>query len=412
MKIKISSLALFSLLLISCGSDDSSSSQSSFYCNVEKQGNTVRQDFLIPGEFEGSFEVSVKNGVATVVSKKAFFNVSKTAMNAICESVAEELEEEKNTTYECGNGSFVVIQKISAKELGSSGEVFDGLQRKCRDLEEEWSEPSRTSSSMKEEKSSSSFEKISSSSLANSSSSSVKSSSSSEESSSSVKEISRVIHDEDFDGWSAASDLTVDYSAVMSAAFPSNKVLCLYEDSSFKTGINLDFDMPEGVLEFFFRPHEDFFDEPRVLVGNDGARLLVYFDQKNIVLMMNKNDVYRYIKEEAEILNGWNFVRVVWGENKASLFLNNGKVGEMDLEGGYAASPRSGEQELIVGAKSACCMSGAGMSSSMGTSADFGAINVYIPPKEDSEEPEEDDSEEDDGETVVEEQNLSEETDD
>lgn len=185
-------------------------------------------------------------------------------------------------------------------------------------------------------------------------------------------------NDDVFDGFYLAPEAFDGDSALFFEDF-DGRVLCLYSDSLYNTGFLMQEDLASGKLEFFFRPHEDFFDAPRVLIGNDGARLLIYFDGDNLVLMMNKNNFFRFIKEPVEIQDDWNYVKAQWGNDSAYLYLNNVKVGGMELIGGYVASTRFGEQELIIGQKSNCCMSGADMNKSMRTSVDFGPIKLSVP---------------------------------
>lgn len=389
MKIKLLSLSLLSLFFISCGGDDSSSSsQEGFFCNVTKQKGLVKQEFQIPGVFDGSVEVSVKNGEACIVTRKTFFGFSKAEMDEICDELEYDLGEDLDNgkaTAECGGNSLYVSQKMSSKSLGSPSDVAAEMQEECDEYEEDWLEYSLRSSSSSKETPSSSSERKSSSSLEEKSSSSSKPSSSSSssseepETSSSEETIVRVIHEDAFDGMSIAPDAFAGDDSTLYFEDFGGKVLCLYDDSVYNTNFLMEEDLPSGKLEFFFRPHEDFFRAPRVLIGNDGARLLVYYDGTNLVLMMNKNNVFRYIKQPAEILTDWNYVLAEWGDGRASLFLNNELVGEMALESGYEASERSWEHEIVIGQKSNCCMSGADMNSQMRTSADFGPIRVSVP---------------------------------
>lgn len=389
MKTKLLSFVLLSTLLIACG-DDSSSSQEEFYCNVNRQKNVVRQDFFVPGVMDGYVEISVKNGEAHIIQQINVQGISKTEVDEKCDSLKYLYG--NSATLDCDDGNVYMSLTTSSEEVGAPSEVIADLESICDLYEEAWlnelSSNSNTqpSSSSKNQSNSISIKKSSSSSVNNPyseeseiSSSEEPESSSSEEPVSSSSEFVRVYHDDAFDGMSVAPDAFADDDSTLYFEDFGGNVLCLYRDSAYNTGFFMEENLPSGKLEFFFRPHEDFFDAARVLIGNDGARLLVYYDGMNLVLMMNKSNVFRYVQKPAEILNDWNYVQVIWGDDRAALYLNNEMVGEMELEGGYESSDRSWEHELVIGQKSECCMSGAGMNSRMRTSADFGPIKVSVP---------------------------------
>lgn len=408
MKKIVLTACIAAITFTACGDDDSSVTSpksNTPYCNVKKSGSEVIQE--VYGPSEGFIETSVrlKKGNAVVISlKHSFENLSKAEISDFCESYENMSSVFDDGSFTCNSkgASYVWTDESNYADID---EIFQSMKDGCKVYEEKWDEESlekESSSSSVKRSSSSSAESSSSSSVNKTSSSSVKSSSSSEKnSSSSAKSSSSVeepesssedvesssskssylhrIHGEPFDGMSVASEpLVRDDNTLYFDDFDGG-VLCLYKGDYYRTGFSLNEDMPEGKLEFFFRPHDDFFDEARVLVGNDGARLLVFYDGVNLVLMMNKTNSYRYIKEPVEInKDDWNFVKVVWEDDMAFLFLNNAKVGETNVIGGYETSNRSGEQELVFGEKSSCCMSGAGQNSAMGTSADFGPIKISV----------------------------------
>ncbi len=146
---------------------------------------------------------------------------------------------------------------------------------------------------------------------------------------------------------------------------------------TYDTGWKLETNLAEGSLEFFFRPHNNFDRaEAYALVGTDGARLLVYYDDGNLVFMMNKTNQFDFVKAPADILDGWNFVCAQWVDGKMSLFLNGTEIGSDQIDHGYEYSTRYDENEMLVGYKSSCCMEGAGRGAQMYSAADFGPIRL------------------------------------
>lgn len=381
------------LIFAACGDDgstlagvdkgSSSKKGDSPYCVVKKMSDGASMEVYEPGIGWGESGIRY-SGSKAISFVNQTFETSASESREKCEELEDQSDMFDEGSFSCSSKGYSFTITLPKSQANDLEEVLEEMKDDCKDLKEDWAEAYKSSSSVSNAKSSSS-------SNAKSSSSTPSDIPYSTESfivnpdfgfSSSEGESSRKIHDEKFDAMDLAPEaLETDENTLYFEDFDGN-ILCIYPDSIYMTGAVLDENLSAGTLEFFFRPHEDFFGKTSVLIGSDGARLLVYYDRGNLILMMNKTNVFRYVSDVANVKKDWNYVQVKWNAEVASLYLNNEKVGEMDLLGGYEASSRYGEQELVIGYKSDCCMSGAGYFNSMTTSADFGPIKISVPGSE------------------------------
>lgn len=388
MKLQHLFLAFFFLALVACGGDDGVSveiyhSNDSFSCNVNVSNNSVMQTIYGP-DVEGQSGIIYRDTVALFYLKENFKNKSSQEVQDVCDSLKVFFGDLLDDgSYSCKSKSVTFEVPFPISEVDPLVSVRADMESECSEYKNEWRNSQKSSSSSA--KSSSSVR--SSSSL---------SSSSSAKSSSSVREnfeMDPVLSSSSKDGASSSSGeghytgfFMFDGASAADYAVVEDEKTDFYEDfggmglsldfTFYSTNYSMDKDMPQGSLEFFFRPHEEFFAGYWALVGNDGARLLVYYDFGKLVLMMNKTNEFRYLSVDAEIKNDWNFVCAQWDGERAYLFLNNEEIGRKTLEGGYAASDRSNEHDLFIGHKSSCCMSGAGMTDELYSAADFGPVRV------------------------------------
>lgn len=367
------------LCLCACGDDDSSfvsaeneKSADDFECSVTTGNNSVAMYLNMPGQTNSSVKfVFNDDGSAVESFSSTVFGKSKKELNALCDSLDMMELYFKKDSYSCDNGHFsfkIEFDSESAPTKSSAKEVFE---QQCSDNEDEWNESKKDT-------------KVSSSRIVESSSSNEKvTSSSSEESSTNAAVF-------EFDGAKVANrEVMVDSHTLQYESFKDSAQKVLGDSSAdayaisidsgtyYSTGWELDVGMDEGSLEFFFKPHEDFVDtRAYALVGTEGARLLVYYDNGNLVFMMNETNKYDYIKASANVLNGWNFVCAQWINGKMSLYLNGAIIGSKQSGHGYVPSTRNNESEIIVGFKNSCCMEDAGQKKQMYTAVDFGPMRL------------------------------------
>ncbi|WP_405340073.1 LamG-like jellyroll fold domain-containing protein [Fibrobacter sp.] len=164
------------------------------------------------------------------------------------------------------------------------------------------------------------------------------------------------------------------------------KALSLKSGEVAPTGINLIDPMAEGTVEFWFRPGEDFNENARTLLGNDGARVHFFYKEGVLYFQKNLSNRHYFVKGSVELKNDWNHIAGQWGNGKLSLWVNGQELASIDHNEGYEPASRNNPYEnlFVMGFKSSCCMEGPGQSSAMTTSGAYDQLRIsnvvrYIP---------------------------------
>lgn len=149
-------------------------------------------------------------------------------------------------------------------------------------------------------------------------------------------------------------------------------------------GVNLIDSMKAGTVEFWFRPNADFYDAPRTLIGNDGARVHFFYKNGELYFQKNHHNQHYYVKGSAKLKDDdWNLIAGQWGDGYMSVWLNGKMVAHMEHDKGYAPATRGipFENLVVIGYKSDCCMEGPGQYSAMTTSGSFDQFRISNIPR-------------------------------
>ena len=149
-------------------------------------------------------------------------------------------------------------------------------------------------------------------------------------------------------------------------------------------GVNLIDSMKVGTVEFWFRPNADFYDAPRTLIGNDGARVHFFYKNGELYFQKNHHNQHYYVNGSAKLKDDdWNLIAGQWGDGYMSVWLNGKMVARMEHDKGYAPATRGipFENLVVIGYKSDCCMEGPGQYSAMTTSGSFDQFRISNIPR-------------------------------
>ena len=159
------------------------------------------------------------------------------------------------------------------------------------------------------------------------------------------------------------------------------KGLSLNPGEKVSLGINLLDSMAAGTVEFWFRPNADFYDEPRSLFGNDGARVHFFYSDGEIFFQKNHHNLHYYARGKVTFKNDWNLIAGQWGDGYMSIWVNGEMVALLKHDKGYVPANRGIDFEnlLVIGHKSACCMPLG--NSAMSTSGAYDQIRISTSPR-------------------------------
>lgn len=139
---------------------------------------------------------------------------------------------------------------------------------------------------------------------------------------------------------------------------------------SFEPGESAYFDtivtdgVASGTIEFFVKFDSSFNPGATyTIVGNDGARLLFVYDNGDFVFMKNHSDIYKFVRAPVSVEKDvWYHIAGTWGQKGMRVLINGKEFNSINDTTVYQSSPRStAENEFAIGAKSWCCMLGAGI---------------------------------------------------
>ena len=149
-------------------------------------------------------------------------------------------------------------------------------------------------------------------------------------------------------------------------------------------GVNLIDSMKVGTIEFWFRPGEDFYDKPRTLLGNDGARIHFFYKNGELYFQKNHHNLHYFVNGKAKLKDDdWNLIAGQWGDGYMSVWVNGKMVARWEHTEGYAPAQRGipFENLVVIGYKSSCCMEGPGQRQAMTTSGSFDQFRISNIPR-------------------------------
>lgn len=126
-----------------------------------------------------------------------------------------------------------------------------------------------------------------------------------------------------------------------------------------KTSIVLEDTIMVGTVEFWFRPGEDFYDEPdRTLLGTDESRVHFFIQNGDLIFQKNHADLHYFARGPVELSDGWNLIAGQWGDGYLSVYVNGTLVAKVEHNEPYVPSLRdvTDPNLIVAGLKSYCCM--------------------------------------------------------
>ncbi|MBR2089428.1 MAG: hypothetical protein IJ905_03465, partial [Fibrobacter sp.] len=157
------------------------------------------------------------------------------------------------------------------------------------------------------------------------------------------------------------------------------KALKLQDGQVAPLGVNLIDSMKVGTVEFWFRPNEDFYDNARTLIGNDGARIHFFYKDGELYFQKNHHNLHYYVNGKAKLKDDdWNLIAGQWGDGYMSVWVNGKLIAHVEHDKGYAPAQRGipFENLVVIGYKSSCCMEGPGQYAAMTTSGSFDQFRI------------------------------------
>jgi len=151
-------------------------------------------------------------------------------------------------------------------------------------------------------------------------------------------------------------------------------------DSTFDLNYAMAADMSTGAVEFDFKAGTSWDStESYMLLGNDGARLLLVYSNGDISFMKNQSDIHINTSVKIQLsANHWSHIIAQWGPSGLWLNVDGVKNGIATETRSYQPSPRTAaENELKIGGKTYCCMEGVGLHNTLGANGSYDNIRLY-----------------------------------
>ena len=396
MKSILSSLVfvLFLFGLSACSDDDSGTSSMEdveFQCNVTGGYDWVQQEIISPNTGVSIAKVKKNDdGSQTAYFIEKLDKVSMRNFNKKCDSLERLSRRFDDGSFICKDSRVEFSITAPADEVGQAiSEIKEDMEEECDYYEQKYgsnknkSSSSKGSSSSIMSSSSSSSSSLSSSSLSSSSLSSSPLSSSSLSSSSLFDES---VYTYQYKGrgldngsrWSISitsncldSECFEDFEDFDFGDSPVNtstdgvdggKALLLPGDGYVVLPWDMNQEINEGSLDFYFKPGIDFYDENiYALVGNDGARMNVVYWAGSLIFSKNLADTYISVAAEVSLnKDGWNHITAEWNAETGliAIFLDGKQlVSKVTEFAYYSPSDRGrGDNVMMVGYKSECCL--------------------------------------------------------
>lgn len=133
--------------------------------------------------------------------------------------------------------------------------------------------------------------------------------------------------------------------------------------------------LPQGTIEFYFKPGENFDYKRSALVGNNEGRLTFIVSESKLFFFKNGSDRYDYVSAPVVFKDGWNKIAGQWDGTKTAIFLNSKQLAYIMDPYGYSPSFRA-RNDLYIGYKNTCCMTGISGVSNFMVKGSFDNIRV------------------------------------
>ena len=394
MKLVFLPAALTLLALCACSDEESGFdpfNADEFQCKVTSGSGWVKQEIVDPAVGRSVAKVQESGNRLKIVMDEDLYGLSSDKVYEKCDSLQLMLSLLDRGTFVCEGSHIAYSMTVSREGANSLSNIKREMQEDCDKYEENHGRVSSSSNESSSSVTSSSRTSSSSYSSSRVSSSSYSSISSSRESSSSYSSGSSSSFDETqyvytykgrgqyyntswavyITGNCADSECFQDFetfeffSATVTTStegVDGGKALLLPGEQYLVLPWDMDKRINVGSLDFYFKPGDDFDEQGNyALVGNDGARMNVFYKRGYLYFYKNLSNIFVSVSAPASLKKGeWNRITAEWNAESGliAIFLDGKQLASQKTEYPYYSPSERGRNDnvVIVGYKSDCCL--------------------------------------------------------
>ena len=357
-----------------------------FQCKVTSGSGWVKQEIVDPATGRSVAKVEKRSGRLKVIMDEDLYGLSSEAVYEKCDSLGVISSIFDRGSFVCEGSHVGYTITVSSEGANSLSEIKREMQEDCAKYEEEYARISSSS----DESSSSDISSSQTSSSSRISSSSYSYSSSIEYSSSYLFSSSSSVDESQYvytyrgsgqyngTGWAvyitgncADSECLQDFetfeffsATVMTSTegVDGGKALLLPGEQYLVLPWDMDKRINVGSLDFYFKPGDDFDEQGNyALVGNDGARMNVFYKNGNLYFYKNLANIFVSLSAAASLKKGeWNRITAEWNAESGliAIFLDGKQLASQKTEYPYYSPSERGRSDnvVMVGYKSDCCL--------------------------------------------------------
>lgn len=357
-----------------------------FQCKVTSGSGWVKQEIVDPATGRSVAKVEKRSGRLKVIMDEDLYGLSSEAVYEKCDSLGVISSIFDRGSFVCEGSHVGYTITVSSEGANSLSEIKREMQEDCAKYEEEYARISSSS----DESSSSDISSSQTSSSSRISSSSYSYSSSIEYSSSYLFSSSSSVDESQYvytyrgsgqyngTGWAvyitgncADSECFQDFetfeffsATVMTSTegVDGGKALLLPGEQYLVLPWDMDKRINVGSLDFYFKPGDDFDEQGNyALVGNDGARMNVFYKNGNLYFYKNLANIFVSLSAAASLKKGeWNRITAEWNAESGliAIFLDGKQLASQKTEYPYYSPSERGRSDnvVMVGYKSDCCL--------------------------------------------------------
>ena len=389
MKLVFLPAALTLLALCACSDEKSGFdpfSADEFQCKVTSGSGWVKQEIVDPSTGRSVAKVEERGNRLKITMDEDLYGLSSEAVYKKCDSMGVKSSIFDEGSFVCDGSHIAYTMTFSKEGANSLSEIKREMQEDCAKYEEEYARISSSS----DESSSSDISSSQTSSSSRISSSSYSFSSSIEYSSSYLFSSSSSVDESQYvytykgrgqyynTGWAvyitgncADSECFQDFetfeffsATVMTSTegVDGGKALLLPGEEYLVLPWDMNKRIDVGSLDFYFKPGDDFDEQGNyALVGNDGARMNVFYRQGKLHFYKNLANIFVSVSAAASLKKGeWNRITAEWNAESGfiAIFLDGKQLASQATEYPYYSPSDRGRSDnvVMVGYKSDCCL--------------------------------------------------------
>lgn len=383
--------ALLLLGLLACSDEDSGFdpfNADEFQCKVTSGSGWVKQEIVEPAVGRSVAKVQESGDHMKIFMDEDLYGLSLEKVYEKCDSLRLNSFIYDNGSFVCEGSHIGYSMTVSREGANSLSEIKREMQEDCDKYEKNNGRISSSSNESSSSVTSSSRESSSSYFSAYSSSrpysSSYYSSSSYSSASSSSSDGSKYVYTykgrgqyydtgwavyiksncadsvcfEDFETFEFFSATVMTHTE----GVDGGEALLLPGDQYLVLPWDMNKSIAEGSLDFYYKPDDDFVESGSyALVGNDGARMNVFYRQGRLYFYKNLANIFVTVSAPASLKKGeWNRITAEWSTESGliAIFLDGKQLASQATEYPYYSPSDRGRNDnvVMVGYKSNCCL--------------------------------------------------------